>query len=98
MASDIFLSYCRDDRPLAEQFVSIAARHGVNVWFDEEIEGGQDWREKIVNALGAAKALVILFSEHSNGSRQLIKELAVADNMRKLVIPVLVSNCEPQGA
>jgi TIR domain-containing protein len=98
MASDIFLSYCREDRPLAEQFVSTAATRGVNVWFDEQIEGGQDWREKIVGALGTAKALVILFSEHSNGSRQLIKELAIADNMQKLVIPVLVSNCEPQGA
>jgi len=97
MASDIFLSYCRKDRLLAEQFVSTAAARGVNVWFDEEIGGGQDWREKIVGALGAAKALVILFSEHSNDSRQLIKELAVADSMRKLVVPVLVSNCEPQG-
>ena len=43
------------------------------------------------------RLLVILFSEHSNDSRQLIKELAVADNMRKQVIPVLVSNCEPKG-
>jgi TIR domain len=98
MASDIFLSYCREDRPLAEQFVRTAAARGVNVWFDEEIGGGQNWREKIVGALGTAKALVILFSEHSNGSRQVIKELAIADSMRKLVIPVLISNCEPQGA
>jgi len=98
MAVDIFLSYSRADFPLAEQFVRTAAARGVNVWFDQQIEGGQDWREKIVEALAGAKALVILFSEHSNGSRQLIKELAIADKMRKLVIPVLVSNTEPQGA
>jgi TIR domain len=97
VGSDLFLSYSRADRPLAEQFVRTAAARGVNVWYDEDIEGGRDWREKIVAALGSAKALVILFSEHSNDSRQLIKELAVADNMRKQVIPVLISNCEPQG-
>ena len=97
MGSDLFLSYSRADRPLAEQFVRTAAARGVNVWYDEDIEGGRDWRERIVAALGSAKALVILFSEHSNDSRQLIKELAVADNMRKQVIPVLISNCEPQG-
>jgi hypothetical protein len=79
MASDIFLSYSRADRLIAEQFVKTAAAHGVNVWFDERIGGGEDWRERIVDALDAAKALVILFSEHSNGSRQLIKELAIAD-------------------
>lgn len=98
MASDIFLSYCRADRPLAEQFVSTAAARGLEVWFDEEIEGGEDWREKIVEALGAARALVILFSDHSNASRQLIKELAIADNLQKPIVPVLVSNCEPKGA
>ena len=97
MGSDLFLSYSRADRPLAEQFVRTAAARGVNVWYDEDIEGGRDWRERIVAALGSAKALVILFSEHSNDSRQLIKELAVADNMQKQVIPVLISNCEPQG-
>jgi len=97
VGSDLFLSYSRADRPLAEQFVKTAAARGVNVWYDEDIEGGRDWRERIVAALGSAKALVILFSEHSNDSRQLIKELAVADNMRKQVIPVLISNCEPKG-
>ena len=57
-----------------------------------------DWRQTIVEALGSARALVILFSEHSNDSSQLIKELAVADSLRKRVIPVLVSECEPRGA
>jgi len=98
MTNDIFLSYSRNDRLLAEQFVRTAASRGVNVWFDEHIEGGQDWRARIVDALGTTKALVILFSEYSNGSRQLIKELAIADKTGKLVIPVLISNCEPQGA
>lgn len=97
MASDIFLSYCRADRPLAEQFVRAASARGVAVWFDEDIEGGQDWRQKIVDALGSARALVILFSDHSNDSSQLIKELAVADSLGKRVIPVLVSGCEPRG-
>lgn len=95
---EIFLSYCRADRQLAEQFVRAAADRGVTVWFDEKIEGGEDWRQRIVAALGSAKALVILFSEHSNASDQLIKELAVADSLRKRVIPVLVSDCEPTGA
>jgi hypothetical protein len=98
MGSDLFLSYCRADRQLAEQFVRTATARGVAVWFDEHIEGGQDWRQKIVDALGSARALVILFSDHSNDSGQLIKELAVADSLRKRVIPVLISECEPRGA
>jgi hypothetical protein len=98
MGSDIFLSYSRADRPLAEQFVAAAKQHGVDVWFDENIAGGEDWRQAIVDELGSAKALVILFSDHSNASTQLIKELAIADKMNKRVIPVLVAETEPKGA
>ena len=66
MGSDLFLSYSRADRRLAEQFVKASAARGITVWYDEDIEGGRDWREKIVTTLGSAKALVIMFSEHSN--------------------------------
>ncbi|HSQ09095.1 MAG TPA: toll/interleukin-1 receptor domain-containing protein [Burkholderiaceae bacterium] len=98
MASDIFLSYSRADQQLADQFVKIACERGLSVWYDQMIEGGDDWRSKIVDAVSSAKALVILFSDHSNGSRQLIKELAIADSFQKLVIPVLIANCQPRGA
>ena len=98
MANDIFLSYSRADRPLAEQFVRVSSERGLAVWFDERLEGGEDWRERIVEAVGGAKALVILFSDHSNQSDQLIKELAVADSLKKRVIPVLVADCQPRGA
>ena len=98
MSSDIFLSYSRADHQLAERFVEAAAACGVSVWFDRQIEGGENWREKIVEALGSAGALVILFSERSNKSTQLIKELALADSLKKRVVPVLISNCEPRGA
>jgi hypothetical protein len=98
MASDIFLSYSRADQQLANQFVKIASERGLSVWYDQMIEGGDDWRSKIVDAVSSAKALVILFSAHSNGSRQLIKELAIADSFQKLAIPVLIANCQPRGA
>ncbi len=98
MASDIFLSYCRADQQLADQFVTFASDRGLSVWYDQMIEGGDDWRSKIVDAVSSARALVILFSDHSNASRQLIKELAIADNFQKTVIPVLIASCQPRGA
>ena len=98
MSYDIFLSYCRDDQKLAEEFVQLASTRGLNIWYDQMISGGQDWRQAIVETLQHSSALVILFSEASNGSTQLIKELAIADRFGKLVIPVLIQNTEPRGA
>jgi len=98
MGCDIFLSYSRADQALAEQFIKIASEKGLAVWYDQMIEGGQDWRGRIVDALSTSKALVILFSEHCNDSHQIIKELAIADNLQKHVVPVLIAECEPRGA
>jgi hypothetical protein len=95
---DIFLSYSRTDEAIAGQFIEAAQSHGLKVWYDQFISGGRDWRDSIVESLRDSRALVILFSEASNSSRQLIKELAIADNFSKLVIPVLIENTEPRGA
>jgi hypothetical protein len=94
---DIFLSYCREDEGVAKRFAQLASTRGLNVWYDEMISGGQDWRQAIVAALQHSDALLILFSEGSNRSTELIKEIAIADRLGKLVIPVLIQDTEPRG-
>jgi hypothetical protein len=98
MIHDLFLSYSRTDQHIADRFFEIASAHGLKIWYDRFIAGGHDWREKIVEALGQSRALVIFFSEASNGSKQLVKELAIADRTDKLVVPVLIQATEPKGA
>ncbi len=98
MGFDIFLSYSRADQAVADAFFQAASKRGLSLWYDQLLQGGEDWREGIVHALSSSKALVILFSETSNSSVQLIKELAVADSIGKPVIPVLIEKTEPRGA
>lgn len=97
MAHDIFLSYRRTDQPLARALVGALEAEGVDVWWDQEIEGGEDWREAIVEGLSNSQALVILFSEECNASKQLKKELAIADTLDKEIIPVLIEDTKPKG-
>jgi hypothetical protein len=98
MKHDIFISYRRSDRELVANIVRRLEERGVGVWYDVEIEGGADWRETIVEALTEADMLVIFFSEDCNNSRQLKKELAIADNLNKPVVPILIENTQPRGA
>lgn len=97
MQHDFFLSYRRTDQPLAAALVAALEARGAQVWWDQHIEGGEDWREAIVTNLEASQTLVILFSEACNSSRQLRKELAIADLMDKPVIPVLIEDTTPKG-
>jgi hypothetical protein len=98
MTYDIFISYRRADRELVASVVRRLEERGVGVWYDAEIEGGADWRETIVDALTNSDMLAIFFSEDCNNSRQLKKELAVADTLRKPVVPILIENTQPRGA
>jgi multisubunit Na+/H+ antiporter MnhC subunit len=98
MTYDIFVSYRRTDRELVAQIVRRLEENGVGVWYDAEIEGGADWRETIVEALSNSDMLVIFFSEACNESRQLKKELAVADSLNKPVVPILIEDTKPKGA
>jgi len=98
MQPQIFLSYCRTDAAVAEAFYNAATARNLNVWWDRLIPVGRDWRESIVEALNRSAVLLILFSAASNKSSQLIKELSIADRQKKLVIPVLIDNAEPEGA
>jgi hypothetical protein len=95
---DIFISYRRADRELVASVVRRLEARGVGVWYDAEIEGGADWRETIVEQLTNSDMLAIFFSEDCNNSRQLKKELAVADSLGKPVVPILIENTQPRGA
>jgi hypothetical protein len=78
--------------------VQALQHQGASVWFDADIEGGADWRQEIVDALTNSDMLVILFSEQCNESRQLKKELAIADRLEKPVVPILIEDTQPRGA
>ncbi|MFN4023818.1 MAG: toll/interleukin-1 receptor domain-containing protein [Hyphomonas sp.] len=97
MQYDFFLSYRRTDQALARSLAGALEGRGARVWWDDRIEGGEDWREAIVTNLEASEALVILFSEACNASKQLRKELAVADLLDKQIIPVLIEPAVPRG-
>ena len=97
MGYDIFLSYRRADQALARSLVEALEARGVGVWWDQKIEAGTDWRDAIVENLINSDMLVILFSEECNASKQLKKEMALADDMDKDVIPVLIEDTKPKG-
>lgn len=97
MANDVFLSYRRTDQSLARALVAALEARGVKVWWDDYIEGGEDWRDAIVEGLTNSAALVILFSNACNTSKQLRKELAIADTLGKVVVPVLIEETKPRG-
>lgn len=83
-AVDIFISYSREDRPCAERLADVFSTSGWRVWWDREIDVGADFGALIEAKLVAAKAVVVLWSEHSIQSGFVKDEAGRARDASKL--------------
>lgn len=84
-ASDVFLSYSRPDRASVVALAASLAKSGVSVWYDHKIAGGDRFAEVIVAQLDAAKAVIVLWSEHAIKSDWVRYEAQRAHSASKLV-------------
>jgi hypothetical protein len=90
---DIFISYCRQDRPSARLYAEAFAEEGFSVWWDAVMHSGETFDEVIERNLRASKAVVVLWSPRSVASRWVRAEATQADRANKLV-PVIIEPCE----
>lgn len=89
---DIFISYCREERPVARRFAECFAEEGFSVWWDAQLHSGETFDEVIERELRAAKAVVVLWSPRSVASRWVRAEATLADRDNKLV-PIIIEPC-----
>ena len=92
--SGVFLSYSRADQTSARALVQALEQAGLQVWWDDQIEGGAAYAKAIETALQASDAVVVLWSQHALGSDWVLDEAAHGRDMKKLV-PVTLDGSEP---
>ncbi len=76
--TDIFISYARTDRAIAYITRELLQNEGWEVWLDEEIAVGEEWRDELDERLFAADAVVVLWTQHSTQSEWVVKEATFA--------------------
>jgi hypothetical protein len=92
-AIDIFVSYAREDRQIAEMLVSAFESAAWSVWFDSRIAAGASWDKDIETALSSARCVVVLWSKASVQS-DWVRAEAEAARMRKVAVPVRLDDVE----
>lgn len=94
----VFLSYEHNDISLAKKIESVLKNAGFQVWNSEtEILPGDNFAEKISEALKASDAMVVLLTQESLNSKWIQWEIEYAlsnKSYNKRVIPVLVGSEE----
>ena len=94
----VFLSYSAADEHFAKQLASELARRGCEVWDPgAELFPGDNWAERIGEALKQSKAMVVLLSPDSAKSEWVRRDIEYAlgsTNYAGRVFPVLVRPTE----
>jgi TolB-like protein/Flp pilus assembly protein TadD len=93
--ADIFISYSNFDKEKASKLSQRLRQSGFSVWIDEtNISAASQWSTEIVRAIEECKVFLILLSVHSFGSHNVIKELSLASEEKKHIIPVELEHVE----
>jgi len=67
--ADVFVSYARSDKARVAPLVAALEAQGWSVWWDPEIEAGQQFDDQIEAELDAAKAVLVVWTPTSVASR-----------------------------
>jgi len=99
MAHDVFISHSSSDAQVALAIVSALEAQGIRCWVaPRDIQGGQIWAEAIMQGIGGARAMVVVFSSHANRSTHVLTEVDAAVRRGAIVVPFRIEPVMPEGA
>lgn len=87
----VFVSYRSTDRATVSQLVNDLADMGHEVWYDQELEGGQLWWQNILDNIRGAELLIFALTPRSLESYPCQLEYNYANALRRHIIPVMLA-------
>ena len=89
MSHDVFISYARGDRELVAYLARKLEQRGVSAWYDATLASETTSEAEVDAAINGARLFTLLFSQESNRTDRMRRELAPADAQAKPVGYVL---------
>ncbi len=91
---DVFISYKAEEYDEANELKSILERNGISCWMaPASIPGGSSYATEIPHAISEARVFVLVLSSKAQNSQWISKEIDLAINKGKIVLPFMLENC-----
>ncbi|MEO0608169.1 MAG: toll/interleukin-1 receptor domain-containing protein, partial [Pseudomonadota bacterium] len=91
--ADIFLSYSRADRPLAQTIATALDAEGLSVWWDKVLRAGQTYDEVTESMLRDSNVVVVLWSQTSVKSKWVRAEATLGQRSSD-VVPAMIEEAD----
>lgn len=96
---DIFISYKAEELTEALWVRSVLEENGFSCWMaPTSIPGGSSYADEIDTAITECEVFVLILSERAQQSKWVKKELDMALNKEKVILPFMIENCQLQKA
>lgn len=93
---EVFVSYSQADHDAAMDLVACVERQGIECWVaPRDIAPAADWAAEIVDAIAAARVMVLVFSASANASPQVRREVERAVHKGTAILPVRIEDVLP---
>src|SRR5258708_7169262 len=93
----VFVSHVSEDRAAALEIVRELERRDVGCWIaPRDVHPGRPYDDEIAAAIENCQAMLLIFSERCNESEYIRREVTVAGESRKLIIPFRIENVQPK--
>ena len=97
-SSQVFISYAANDRNAADMIASALEAKNIRFWIaPRDIRPGDEWPDKIPDAVEKSSLVVLVFSANANKSKWVMREINHALDENKTIIPFRIENVSPQG-
>jgi TIR domain len=96
MAHDAFISHSSNNRPVANAVCAALEREGIRCWIaPRDVMPGRSYSGEITRAIQQSRAFVLIFSEFSNNSEQVLREVQLAANSRLHIVQFRIDAVVP---
>ena len=96
---DVFISHSSADLVVAVEVVSQLEARDVSCWIaPRDVQPGTTYAATVYHALEAAPVFVVLMSAAANASDHVARELEIANQMKKRIVPVRLEEFHATGA
>jgi tetratricopeptide (TPR) repeat protein len=96
MAFDVFICYPHQNKTVADAACAKLEGAGVRCWIaPRDITPSAEWAASIIDAIDQCRLMVLIFSVHSNRSKQVHREVQRAFDGEKPVIPFRIDDILP---
>ncbi|MGH8914078.1 MAG: toll/interleukin-1 receptor domain-containing protein, partial [Acidimicrobiia bacterium] len=86
----IFISYAREDAVGVDDLYDNLNDAGNTVWFVNELRGGEEWWNSILEEIRSVDVFLFVLSPDSARSRACRRELTYAHRVNRPIIPIMV--------